>query len=281
MITRFAQIDPSSGAYSPPLEALRTYAPRIGVPFLEAFRVQHGPPGLLGRFFLSADTRLRERGLTLRFISLEDLQAVRRANSANWGSTNPMFDPQMAEISPGTMCLAGYDKLGVVQACICAKPFDAASRSLAAVFNTGGFFSIRPDLNVNRLATSLDVAAAEQMFGLVGYCAAVWVSPAWRGGRLAAMFANLMYACIYTLWNPSYVIGFVPLAKQGSALHQRYNLPHASPRMRVTSGDTVLDELVLIWMTADETIDALRVFLDEIWPQIDTAISAGDRQQSA
>jgi hypothetical protein len=49
---------------------------RLGAPFLQSFRIEYGPPGLLGRFFLNADQRLKERGVTLGFASFDELAEV-------------------------------------------------------------------------------------------------------------------------------------------------------------------------------------------------------------
>jgi hypothetical protein len=43
-------------------------------------KVEYGP-GVLGRFFLWADTAARERGVTPFFASLQDLVEVNKANS--------------------------------------------------------------------------------------------------------------------------------------------------------------------------------------------------------
>ena len=142
--------------------------PRIDAPFLNSFMVQHGPPGLLGRFFLSADSRLSERGITLRFISFDAYAELADRNADNWGSFNPMFDPRVSDVPHGSMCLAGFDQRGVIKICACAKPIDASQKSFAEIVNAGGFAAIRPDRNIDRIETTIDAAFAA-LFRRYGY----------------------------------------------------------------------------------------------------------------
>jgi len=263
------------------LQALADRGPRIGEPFLQAFRLQHGPPGLLGRFFISADTRLKERGLTLRFVTFETLVDLHERNAEKWGFFNPMFDPRCSVIPPGAMCLAGFDTAGEIRVCICGKPFDARRRSFSEIVDCGGLFALKPGPHTPNLGTRIDAPVARELRGLVAYCASIWVHPDRRGDRLASIFVNLMNACMLTLWNPDYVIGFVPVATRGTGLHQRYNFPHASPALHVTRDGKPAFDQILIWQDASEALDGVARYLDVIWPQIDAAVISGNRQQHA
>lgn len=88
-------------------------APKVDVPFLDAFNVQHGPPGLLGRFFLNVDHRLARSGVALSFASFDEVAEVQRRNVANWSFMNPMFDPAVSDIPAGNaFCIVGRDRSG-------------------------------------------------------------------------------------------------------------------------------------------------------------------------
>lgn len=259
--------------------ALRT--PRTGVPFLEAFRVHYGPPGLLGRFFLSADNRLRDRGITLKFISFDDLVTLSEKNAANWGSFNPMFDPRVADIPEGSLCLAGFDRKGDIKICICAKPFDATTQSFADVVNAGGFTAVRAEQNKDQIETTIDAPFAYELRGLLGYVGALWVHPDARGDRFASIFGYIINSCLVTLWNPSHLLGSVQQKVVGTGLFQRYGYNHSMSSLLVTAAGKPAADLAILWMTADEFMAGLAVYLDEIWPKIDAAVAARDGQQSA
>ena len=263
------------------LSELAARQPRPGVPFLEAFRIQHGPPGLLGRFFLSADTRLRERGITLGFITFDQLVALSERNADNWGSFNPMFEPRYADIPPGSLCLAGFDARGDIKICICAKPFDASNESFASLVNAGGFASIRPEQNKDGIVTTINAPFAYELRGLLGYVGALWVHPDLRGARLASIFGYVVNSCLVTLWNPSHLLGSVQQTTVGTGLFQRYGYGHSMSSLIVTAGGKQAADLTILYMTADEFLDGLAAYLDEIWPKIDAAVAARDRQHSA
>ena len=252
--------------------------PTTGVPFLEAFRVQHGPPGLLGRFFLSADNRMKERGITLQFITFEELVELSELNGENWGSFNPMFDPRFSSIPPGALCLAGYDTKGVIRLCLCAKPFDARQRSFAALVNAGEFTSTRADRGKAHISATIDTDVAHEMRGVIGYAGALWVHPDARGGRFASIMGYIVNSCLLTLWNPAYLLGSVQKSTVGTGLFARYGYNHATSSLAIHSYGKQVAELTIMYMTAEEFTDGLAVYLDEIWPKIDAAVAARDRQ---
>lgn len=255
--------------------------PKIGVPFLEAFRVQHGPPGLLGRFFLSADARMKDRGIRLGFISFEELLELSERNADNWGSPSPMFNPRVVDLPPGSMCLAGFDDEGVIKVCASAKPFDARRVPFGTLVNDGAFLALKPEFAAGNYVTTMPKSEASELRGVLGYCGAVWVHPDRRGDRLASIIAHLTNACVLTLWNPAYLLGSVEHTKFGTPLQMRYGFPHLSVTIKVTKGAKPVTDLALLWMTADEAYAELGRYLEVIWPEIDAAVAARNRQQSA
>lgn len=263
------------------LAKLAARQPKIGVPFLEAFRVEHGPPGLLGRFFLSADGRMKDRGMRLGFISFEDLLALSERNADNWGSPNPMFNPRLVDIPPGSMCLAGFDDRGVIKVCASAKPFDATHVPFCTLVNNGSFLALKPEFAEGGYVTTMPASEASNLHGVLGYCGAVWVHPDRRGDRLASIIAHLTNACVLTLWNPTYLLGSVEQTNFGTPVQQRYGFPHLSVSIKITKASKPVTELALLWMTADEAYAELGRYLEVIWPEIDAAVAARNRQQSA
>ena len=94
-------------------------------------RIKYGPVGLLGRFFLWADTAARDRGVTLSFGSLQDLIEANRANSDSWRPLVPVFDEALGGITPERgFVLIGRDKGGQVVATHAARIYDWSATSL-------------------------------------------------------------------------------------------------------------------------------------------------------
>ena len=257
-------------------------SPRLNVPFLDAFNVQHGPAGVLGRFFLTVDHRLKQQGIALEFASFAEVSEVQRRNVANWSFMNPMFDPAMSDIpADGALCIVGRDASGRIVGTGSGKRFDASTRTFTDIVDSGDFFAIRPADNPTGLATRIRAPIADRMRGTLGYCGGIWVHPDHRGQRLPAVFGRLVNACMVTLWNAEFVLGFVRSELKDSGYHTRYGFKHDEPSLVITQNDTTLIEAILLWMTADETAGDIALFLEGLWSEIDATVVAGRRQNSA
>ena len=94
-------------------------------------KVKYGPVGLLGRFFLWADSAVRDRGVTLSFGSLQDLSEANKANSDTWRPLVPLLDEAVGGVTPETaVVLIGRDKHGEVVATQAARIYDWSETSL-------------------------------------------------------------------------------------------------------------------------------------------------------
>lgn len=256
--------------------------PVLGVPFLEAFRVTYGPPGILGRFFLVIDERLRQQGISMSFVPLDEFVEAFEQNAKNWGFFNPMFDPRVAYLPEGRlMVLAGKNAKGEIVATSAGKLFDTSSRSFKEIVDSGEFFGIKPEHNSNSFEARLQSPTAEAFEGKIGYCGGIWVRPDYRGLNLPALFATLINACMQTMWNPDYIVGFVRNEVIGTNLHDRYGFKHHEPSLVISQNGTVLIEAALLWMTAADTSESVGRFLDVLWPKIDAGIVSRDRQKTA
>ena len=67
--------------------------------FLDDIRINFGPSGLLGRFFLAADAAVQERGVRLSFAPMEQLVEINRENPQSWRPLLPHYDPSYGGIS--------------------------------------------------------------------------------------------------------------------------------------------------------------------------------------
>jgi hypothetical protein len=249
--------------------------PKIGVPFLDAIQVVHGPPGLLGRFFLQADRSAKKKQLSLEFSTFEEMAYANARNMNSWGLLIPMFDPRISDIPSGNaMCLVVRDASGQIVATAGGKFFDATERSFKRIVADGDFFSLR---RVNgRLPIDAEISApvAATLYGHLAYCGGIWVHPDLRGLRLPALLSRIVNACMLTLWDPDFVMGFVKPDVVGTDLYKRYGYERAEPSLVVKQEQRLLYEGTFLWMTrTDATLD-LANFLDKLWPQIDPTVVA-------
>jgi hypothetical protein len=249
--------------------------PKIGVPFLDAIQVVHGPPGLLGRFFLQAERTVRQKGLTLEFAAFDEMAQTNSRYIDNWGHLIPMFDPRVSDIpADRAMCLAVRDAKRDIVAMAGGKYFDATERSFKRIVEDGDFFSLRPVDGQCPVVARMHAPIADSLYGDLAYCGGIWVHPDVRGLRLPALISRIVNACMLTLWDPDYVMGFVKPDVLGSDLHKRYGYERAEPSLIVHQADRKLYEGIFLWMTrTDATID-LADFLERLWPQIDPTVIA-------
>jgi hypothetical protein len=252
--------------------------PKIGVPFLDALQVVHGPPGLLGRFFMQVDHRLRQQGLTLSFTTFEEMSELNARYQDNWGLLNPMFDPRLSDIPANdTMCLAVRNAAGELVATTSGKYFDASRRSFKQIVEDGDFLSVRPVDGRQVMTSRITAPIASELHGRLCYCGAIWVRPDVRGLRLPALLSRIVNACMLTLWDPDYVMGFVKPDVVGSDLYKRYGYEKAENSFEIYKDGARIYEGVFLWMTGDDATGDLARFLDVLWPQIDAAIISRNR----
>jgi hypothetical protein len=249
--------------------------PKIGVPFLDSIQVDHGPPGLLGRFFLQVDRSAKKNGLSLEFSTFDEMADANSRNLDSWGLLIPMFDPRTSDIPPGrAMCLVARDVSGQVVATAGGKLLDASERSFKQIVEDGDFFSLRRVNGRLPIEAEMHAPVAATLHGQLAYCGGIWVHPDVRGLRLPALLSRIVNACMLTLWDPDFVMGFVKPDVVGSDLYKRYGYKRAEPSLIVKQEQRTVYEGTFLWMTrTDATLD-LADFLERLWPQIDPTVVA-------
>jgi hypothetical protein len=244
--------------------------PTIGVPFLEAFDVQQGQAGVLGRLFLIVDDRLKEHGLRLEFATFEEVAALQAKNIDNWPDMNPMFDPRLADIpNDRATCLVVRDEAGIIIATGAGKLFDARSRTFGDVLAAGDFLSLKPRPNFD-LSTMVEHKTVTSLLGLIGY----------MGLRLAAVICQIVNGVMITTWNPDYLMGSVTIEKAATEYQNRYGFMHDAPVFKATLNGDKYFEAALLWSTQAEAVEGIAGFLDVLWPQIDSGVGSRASQHT-
>jgi hypothetical protein len=124
---------PSAAVPAATSPAARQDIPRLP----DQITLQHGPPALLGRFFLKADAAARARGVTLSVAPLEQLMEVNRRNTETWKPLVPTFDPARGGATAETgFCILGRDRAGEVVATQAARFFDWTDSDLETEFTS-------------------------------------------------------------------------------------------------------------------------------------------------
>jgi hypothetical protein len=258
---------------------LASASPKLGVPLLDAFRISHGPKGVLGRFFLLTSDRMQLKGIRLEFASFEEIERVHAANTDSWPDMNPVFNTTVADTS-NSFCIVGRDDAGRVVATCAGKRFDASARSFTQIVNDGDFYSLRPG-KMAGLTARMNSKTTDTMHGRIGYSGGLWIHPDFRHHRLPAVFCRLVTATMLAHWDTEIVLGAVAAQFDGTDYARRYGYAHEAPMLCTYVNGQLLREFVLLWMTAGETAIDLARFVDVLWPQFDAAVIARSTQQSA
>ena len=251
--------------------------------FIEAAQVHHGPPDILGRFFLLADTVLKELGIRLYVSSLAELAEIQTAHSSSWPLFAPMLDPRLggvdAEMSYGFI---GVDRGGRVACSQGGRVYSSTSRSLAELIDDQSFFygeGRQGDVTQPRCSCTAPVAS--RVSGTFTYSGALWVHPEHRGHQLAALLPRLSRAYALTRWNSEFTIAVVSDQIAASPLMRMYAYRTVQKEFRIENIGPKAYVGHLMVLTADELIADLERVLSDVPPQIDPAVSDGRTEYQA
>jgi hypothetical protein len=230
-------------------------------------RIKYGPVGLLGRFFLWADTAARDRGVTLSFGSLQDLIEANRANSDSWRPLVPVFDEALGGITPESgFVLIGRDEGGQVVATHAARIYDWSETSLEDEAASLRMFYADPDAAFARGdRCEITAPVARKITGRVVFSGAAWYRPDFRGKDLATILPRISRAYAFTRWNTDFTIGMMDDAVVAGGMAERVghiNVEHSCIELVASP----LGEMrcALAWMQPDELLADLAAIMDRV-----------------
>ncbi|MEM7405305.1 MAG: hypothetical protein AAF458_08425 [Pseudomonadota bacterium] len=250
--------------------------------FLEDLRIDYGPMGLLGRFFLRADQAVRERGITLAFADLPTVRAVNKQVQDPWWDLMPMFDCEAHSFSPNrSLALLGYNADGDVVASQAARVYDLRESNLhGAVADLSLFYG-----SAERPAGAtcqVTAAAGEQISGFVTYSGCGWYRPDYRGRLLSTILPRISRALALAMWNAQYTISFIDWKLVRKGVSERYGYRNADDGVHI---DGMFDGDfygALAWMPRERLLEDLQTYLGESLAQIDRMVGGrGDEVRVA
>jgi hypothetical protein len=173
--------------------------------------ISHGPPGLLGRFFLWADNAVRNRGVTLHFTTFDELAAVNKANSDTWRPLFPIFDPVIGGANPQTgFAIIGRNANGEVVAAQGARIYDWSGTtlydeavSLRMLYQDADAARARGD------KCAITAPSSKTISGRVAFSGAGWYRPDFRGKDLGTLLPRISRAYAFTRCETDYTISIM------------------------------------------------------------------------
>lgn len=228
-------------------------------------KVKYGPVGLLGRFFLWADTAARDLGVTLSFASLQELFELNRANSDTWRPLVPLFDEALGGVTRETaFVLIGRDKQGEVVATQAARIYDWPETSLKDEATSLRMFYADPDAAFARGDRCEIIAPiAEKITGRVAFSGGIWYRRDFRGKHLGTILPRISRAYALTRCNSDFTIAMMADAVIAGGLAERAGytkLEHSS--IELVASPLGAMRCGLGWMTSDELLADLAAIMD-------------------
>ncbi len=223
-------------------------------PFIEDLVIEHGPTELLGRLFLRVDSELRQRGITMRFASFQDLMDVNLANQDSWHPMFSTFNPETCRINDDNgYCLLGYDNDGRVVTTQAGRFFDWTQTTMFDELASMRVLYDDPDQD-KRADERIEVTA-EKTKNISGRCAflgAIWVRPDFRRQSLPALMGRLSRAYALTRWNVDYTTAIITEPVHKGLMVKRLGTENTDWSVELI--DCPLGDMTgsVIWASADE-----------------------------
>jgi len=230
-------------------------------------KIKHGPVGLLGRFFLWADSAVRDRGVTLSFGSLQDLIEANKANSDTWRPLVPVFDEALGGATPKTaFVLIGRNKDGEVVATQAARIYDWPETSLKDEATSLRMFYADPDAAFAREdRCEITAPIAEKITGRVVFSGGIWYRRDFRGKDLGTILPRISRAYAFTRWHSDFTIGMMGDAVIAGGLAARAGYTKVEPGcIKLVASPLGEMRCGLIWMQSDELLADLAAIMDRV-----------------
>ena len=244
--------------------------------FVTDITVEHGPVDLLGRFFLMADTAVRERGVSLAFGSFEDLLRVNEKNRKSWGIMTSMYDHHCCPhgLAPErAFCLFGRDAYGEVVTTHAGRIYALGDRSMKEVGDAMLLHHDEP-ARTKQPNESIEVTAtaATTIKGTLLINGAVWFHPAYRKRQLAMIVPRIARAYAYTRWKIDRSMGLMMEGPTAGGVIDSLGYPNREWGLQISNAQNGSPRCCLAWMDARELMADLRGFLAGFATQVHVGV---------
>jgi hypothetical protein len=240
--------------------------------FLEDILINHGPANVLGRFFLFADTYLKDRGVTLSSTTLEAASVLQETYKDSWSVFPPMLDTRLSPIPEAmSYCLIGRNDKGDVVTSQGGRIFDLHDRSFADIVDDQSFFyGLGGQPQPGQPTCKIWSPVAKRITGRFVYSGALWVRPDFRGRQFASVLPRLSRSYALAHWGTTHTVSFISQSNMLTPLKSMYGYSRFDDGFCMSNIGNVGDVTgPLMWMEADELADDLSRFMAA---QIDAAV---------
>jgi hypothetical protein len=223
-------------------------------PLLDGLRIKREPRGLLGRFFLDAEARLAEHGITLRRADFGSLLELHLANKASWRALVECFDTRMCDIRDDdtNACFIGYDQAGVPVTCVAVKYGPLGQRTVREVFEDLSFlYGEKADAFRSTVRVRMPAESAGRLTGNVFYPGAFWVHPSRRGEGFGYILPEIARFYAMSQWPIDFEVAIASFALRREDIQRYTHCQHHEDSYIIETDAGVIYEGLFMWSTAD------------------------------
>jgi hypothetical protein len=242
-------------------------------PLFSEITVDHGDPGQIGRFFLTAEQLVRDTGITLSFAPMTALLEVNQANSTTWPHLVPALDPTFSTLSDSNaFCILGRNHRGEIVATQAGRLLDLATKSYADICEDLSLFYADRSKAAPEEACRVTSPSARRMHGSVLYSGGAWYRPDVRGSSLSRILPRISRVYGYTRWNTDATLTLMQVSNMGRRINERNGYRHAEWSIDWSAGPLGTQSLAMLWNTRSDTLEDLADFTQRLAAQIEIDI---------
>lgn len=228
----------------------------------DALTIKHGPARLLARFVVEGDRASRHFGVQLRVrYDFDELVYVNKqqVSAGTWFPLVNMFDPKYCDLTPeNSYWICGENLAGEVVLTQAGRVYSWSDTSLeeqARLIFYGG----REIGQQCRITAEM----ACRIRGVVFCAGSHWIHPEFRGQHLSALTARLGRAYAAARWPIDWAIALITPALVKKGIARGYGYKHTSPSVFFPGSYLGDLELVIAYLSAEETYEDLASFLTD------------------
>lgn len=235
--------------------------------------VNHGPPAILGRFFLAAETDALTRGIKITFASFEELARVNEVNRATWSPILPLFNPKYGAVAQSDeFCMIGRNEKGEAVATTAARLFHWPTTNYYEEATSLRMFYSDPD-KMRQPGERHEIAddTTKAISGNVVFGGAAWFRSDYRKRGLLEIMPRIARAYAVTHWWPDRYVGTMGEKLVSKGADNNIGYPNLSLSVTLTNSIMGSGRFAFFNMRSEQIITDLADYLSRTETLVDLA----------